>query len=207
MKAGPGALILAGGGSRRMGRDKAWLALDGQPLLARIAGVLAPRCAPIVVSAAPGQRLPMSADIELLRVDDPQVDAGPLVGAVAGLERLAAAGAAQAYLSSCDAAALAGVHVDFMLAALAARADAPALIPVDAEGRRHPLAAAVRVEPILARGRALLAAGEARLQSLLAEAATIGVDALPEPLVLAPCNTEAQWRALSDALALRTRAR
>jgi molybdenum cofactor guanylyltransferase len=30
-----GAVILAGGESKRMGRDKAWLEVDGQPLLAR----------------------------------------------------------------------------------------------------------------------------------------------------------------------------
>jgi molybdopterin-guanine dinucleotide biosynthesis protein A len=34
------AVILAGGRSRRMGRDKAWLEVDGQPLLARALAVL-----------------------------------------------------------------------------------------------------------------------------------------------------------------------
>ncbi len=34
------AAIVAGGRSRRMGRDKAWIAFDGRPLVARVADVL-----------------------------------------------------------------------------------------------------------------------------------------------------------------------
>ena len=35
-----GAVILAGGESRRMGRDKAWLEVNGRPLIGRGLGVV-----------------------------------------------------------------------------------------------------------------------------------------------------------------------
>jgi molybdopterin-guanine dinucleotide biosynthesis protein A len=35
------AAIMAGGKSKRMGQDKAWIELDGEPLIARVASVLA----------------------------------------------------------------------------------------------------------------------------------------------------------------------
>ena len=200
-----GALILAGGGSLRMGRDKAWLDLDGRPLLIHVLTRLAPRCSPLVIGAAPGQELPPWDGIPELeavtieRVDDPSVDAGPLVGVAGGLARLDALGVSRAYVSSCDAAGLSPGHVAFMLEGLEQlRREDPgvsALVPMDAEGRRHPLAAAVVVKPMLARAQALLDAGEARLQLWVDEARTVPAAALPDPLVLEPCNTPQQWRA------------
>ncbi len=81
-------LILAGGRSVRMGRDKAWLEIDGMPLVERVARRLLPLAGEIVFSAndpAPfGElvaRLPIPAQV----VGDIFPDAGPLAGLHAGL--------------------------------------------------------------------------------------------------------------------------
>jgi molybdopterin-guanine dinucleotide biosynthesis protein A len=194
----PAAIVLAGGGSRRMGRDKAWLELDGRPLLARVIELLGRRCSPIVVSTRPGRALPELVGIEPWRVDDPTPDAGPLVGLHAALERLRAAGIETAYLSSCDAAGLSERHVEFMLERLRSSAGAIAAVPVESDGRRHPLAAAIAVEPMHARASAQLAAGASRLQTLFDDPRVVEVPIteLPDPEVLAPCNTPQQWAAL-----------
>ena len=77
------AVILAGGQSRRMGRDKAWLPLDGQPLLARqiaLVRELAP--ADIFISGR------ADTDYSVLGcpvLTDEFADAGPLAGIAAGL--------------------------------------------------------------------------------------------------------------------------
>lgn len=187
------AIVLAGGGSRRMGRDKAWLEIEGRPLLAWVIEILARRCGPIVISARPGQSLPDIAGVE--RVDDPVADAGPLVGVHAACERLEARGVNRAYLSSCDAAALSESHVEFMLGRL--RPPAIAAVPIDLESRRHPLASAIEVAAIRARCWAQLEAGDHRLQSLLSgpEVIAVPIAELPDPAVLAPCNTPEEWAA------------
>jgi molybdenum cofactor guanylyltransferase len=81
-------LILAGGRSARMGRDKAWLEIDGLPLVERVARRLLPLAGEIVFSAndAPRfddlvARLPVPAQV----VADIFPDAGPLAGLHAGL--------------------------------------------------------------------------------------------------------------------------
>jgi molybdenum cofactor guanylyltransferase len=203
MEKGAAAIVLAGGGSRRMGRDKAWLELDGRPLLARVIELLARRCSPIVISTRPGQRLPEFDElepweVEPWRVEDPEPDAGPLVGLQAALERLAAHGVARAYLGSCDAAGLSERHVDFMLERLQADPTAIAAVPIDDERRRHPLAAAIDVAGLLERATAQLAAGQHRLQALFdgPDIIDVPIAELPDPEALAPCNTPQEWAAL-----------
>jgi molybdopterin-guanine dinucleotide biosynthesis protein A len=197
------AIVLAGGSSRRMGQDKAWLELDGQPLLARVIEVLAGRWGPIVVSARPGQTLPDL--VGAWRIDDPVPDAGPLIGVHAALEWLDVRGVTMAYLTSCDAAGLSERHVTFMLERLRSRDGAIAAVPVDIDGRRHPLAAALAVASMRARAKAQLTAGDLRLQSLAQGPEVVEVPRaeLPDPEVLAPCNTPQEWAQLLTRLAAR----
>ena len=199
-----GALVLAGGASSRMGRDKASLELGGRSLLARVLDCLGTCCAPLVVSARAGQVLP-ALERAYLRVDDPVAGAGPLVGLVAGLGRLAELGVAEAYVGACDAAALSEAHVEFMLARLQAGTGAAA-VPREPAGFVHPLAAAVRVRPMLERARAALDADQRRLQQLFRAPGIdqVGVGELPDTGVLAPCNTPEQLRELSSRLGLPT---
>lgn len=77
------AVILAGGQSRRMGQDKAWLDIGGQPLLAHVAGRLRGLAAEIlVVRAAPTIPLP---ELPARVVEDQYLGMGPLAGLHAGL--------------------------------------------------------------------------------------------------------------------------
>ena len=81
-----GAVVLAGGRSRRMGRDKALLLIAQETYLERTVRVLASLAQPIVVVAAPGQRLPELVDIEVVRDEVPFE--GPLMGLLRGLRAL-----------------------------------------------------------------------------------------------------------------------
>ncbi|MGH3073536.1 MAG: NTP transferase domain-containing protein, partial [Gaiellales bacterium] len=57
-----GAIVLAGGGSTRMGEPKALLDWEGSPLVVHVARVVAAAAAPVVVVGAPGQELPALPD-------------------------------------------------------------------------------------------------------------------------------------------------
>lgn len=73
------AVVLAGGASRRMGRDKARLVVDGERLVDRIVAALAPLGGNVVVAAG-ARPLPGLATVP----DTPGLD-GPLSGMIAGL--------------------------------------------------------------------------------------------------------------------------
>ena len=77
-------LILAGGRSLRMGRDKATLEYDGEPMLLRVARLLGEACDEILVASGDGERLEAFG---LPQVRDAAPAAGPLGGLVAGLDR------------------------------------------------------------------------------------------------------------------------
>lgn len=77
-------IVLAGGKSRRMGRDKAWIELGGQPLIVRVVERLRRVCDEIVVVAndfGPLQNL----DVVLVR--DAFPGSGSLGGIYTGLEK------------------------------------------------------------------------------------------------------------------------
>lgn len=77
-------LVLAGGGSARMGRDKAVLRLGGRTLVDRAVAVLADCCDPVLIASGDGRRL-TGPGVE--QVADRPPGAGPLAGILAGLER------------------------------------------------------------------------------------------------------------------------
>lgn len=79
------AAILAGGRSRRMGRDKARLDLAGSSFLERAAALLREVCGEVVLACGPEPRY---ADLGLSLALDGEPDGGPLAGLIAGLEAL-----------------------------------------------------------------------------------------------------------------------
>lgn len=77
--------VLAGGQSRRMGRDKATLSHEGRPLWERQAAILRETGAdPVAIVRAPGQA-PLGLPEDLLLWHDTAVGAGPLAGLHAAL--------------------------------------------------------------------------------------------------------------------------
>ena len=65
---GATAIVLAGGRSSRMGRPKALLPFDDEPLVSHVVTTLAALFADIVVVASPGQDLP-AMPVTLVRDD------------------------------------------------------------------------------------------------------------------------------------------
>lgn len=147
---GVAGVVLCGGHSRRMGRDKASLAFGDETLLQRTVRILSEVVSPIAVVAAPGQALPPLAD-DVIVAHDEVADRGPLEGIAAGL-RAVARHAGAAYVSSCDVPLLTPAFVRHVIGQLA---DHEIAVPV-ADGFHHPLAAVYRTA-VLAHVDALLA--------------------------------------------------
>ena len=140
MSATTAAIVLAGGRSTRMGREKATLDWHGSTLLRRAVGIVA-RCVdgPVVVVRAAGQDLPpLPAGVEL--ATDEREARGPLQGIAAGLQALA--GRAEiVFVTGVDAPLLHPALVAHVIASL--QADDDVALP-HAHGFPHPLAAAYR---------------------------------------------------------------
>lgn len=139
-------LVLAGGASRRMGRDKATLEVDGERLVDRAVRLLGAVTRLVVVVRGPVRRLgPVAPEgVRVVEIDDP--GAGPLGAVVRGLDTLACpphalpADAPAAILAVDQAAPNAAV-----LRRLAERLGrSPAVVPL-VDGRPEPLHAVVRV--------------------------------------------------------------
>lgn len=147
-------IILAGGLSTRMGRDKATLPWENGDLLHAVAAALAPACRRLIVVSNTARTLHFTAQV----VPDNYPHMGPLAGLEAGL---AASEAELNFLAACDMPFLTPAVVRY-LAQCAARWDA-AVPWVD--GRYHPLCASYR-RTCLSPVRALLAAGRRRVIDL-----------------------------------------
>lgn len=123
------AIILAGGESSRMGRDKAALPLNGRPLLQTVIDAVQPLFAHTLVSV----REPR-AGIALQQVCDAQTGAGPLAGLVSAIEKSATP---WAFVVACDMPFISPAVIE-RLAAL--RGANQAVVPM-AAGHAQPLLA------------------------------------------------------------------
>jgi molybdopterin-guanine dinucleotide biosynthesis protein A len=175
--------VLLGGASRRMGRDKAWLPIDGVPCAVRVARALAGACETVWLvggaapDAAPGHRVP-----------DPAGPRCALRGLVGALE---ASRAAHVLVVATDLPWVSPA----LLSALGAAPTADAVVPRDARGP-HPLCARYARATVLAAARPRLAdATDLSLRGLLAAVHTVWLegDALargdPDGTALTNVNT------------------
>lgn len=171
------AIVLAGGRSTRMGRDKAAIVLAGRTLLQRAVDAVEDLVDEIVLVGAPGRALPpVASDRPLRAVSDPVEGEGPLAGLLAGL---AATEVERCLVVGCDQPALAPALLRVLLERLDGARSASPLV----DGRPQPLVSAVRrevrgdLEARFARGeRALRALTEVEGADLVPEAAWRAAD-------------------------------
>ncbi len=129
------AIILAGGKSQRMGRDKASLLLGEQTLLERVAATMQQVFPLVIVSVRQ-----LRPDIDLPQVcDEPaehgkQASAGPLAGLAAGLAQITTP---WAFVVACDMPFVAAAMVELLAKS---RSGHQAVVPV-VQGHQQPLAA------------------------------------------------------------------
>lgn len=168
-------VVLAGGESRRMGRDKAGLPFyrrdvgsaggiaggsGATTLVEHVVDVVGQSCEPVFVMAAPGQPLPT---LEVRVVRDELRGLGPLPATGRGLRLAAEAGARFAFVCAVDMPFLTSDLIDDLVRR-AAETNAEVVLPWD--GRSHYLAAVYRVE-LADRVETLVASGERKMSALI----------------------------------------
>ena len=197
------AVVLAGGASRRMGRDKATLVHPGSgpgqarrvTMVEHVVSVVAARCAPVIVVAAPGQALPELTGVQVLR--DEIRGIGPLLAAGRGLRLAAEAGCARAFVCAVDMPYLTVDLIEELSRrgsgdeAAGDEGEADVVLPWD--GRDHYLAGVYRTA-LAATIDALVDAGERRMRALTDTVVTRRVVLSPGSRVLTNLNTEADLR-------------
>ncbi len=162
-----GAIILCGGLSRRMGRDKATLPFGSELMLQRIVRILGSVVddRAIVVVAARDQKLP-ALPANILVVADKHPDRGPLEGLSSGLQAMPDDVEA-IYLASCDSPFPVPEFVTAMFESLGEHDIA---VPFD-EAHHYPFAAAY-CPRVLSVVESLLRSNCLRLQILFEQAST-----------------------------------
>ena len=156
-----GAIILCGGHSSRMGRDKSTLPFGPELMLQRVVRLISQIVDPdkIVVVAASQQILPaIPAPVQVTH--DERQDRGPLQGLAAGLRKVGTDFDA-VYVSSCEVPLLVPAFVKQMFESLGEHQVA---VPYDGQ-RHHPLAAVYRPK-ILGDIQSLLDSDQLRVKAL-----------------------------------------
>ena len=126
-------LVLAGGQSRRMGRDKAYLEFEGETLIQRAISRVEPQVDVLGLSTGPNkERL---SEIDLPRIFDLEPSEGPACGILAGLAWARASGGMSARLVTIP---IDCPHIPFdLVRKLSAEEDG--VIFASSGGRHHPV--------------------------------------------------------------------
>lgn len=177
------AFVLAGGGSRRMGRDKALLLLDGEPMAARVARAGA-EAAGRVFLVGPAERY---AHLGFPCLEERFPGLGPLSGLDAALR----SGEAEwCLLLACDMPGLQAASLRLLLDA-AENSACDAVVTTSAGGRPEPLCAAyhARLAPLAEQN---IRSGRLALHDLLSMIRWAPFPA-PRPDFAANVNTPEEW--------------
>jgi molybdopterin-guanine dinucleotide biosynthesis protein A len=185
-------VVLAGGESRRMGRDKATLPVPGgtTTLVEHVAGIVGQRCEPVFVMAAQGQPLP-ALRARIMR--DESRAQGPLPATGRGLHAAAEAGARLAFVCAVDMPLVTADLIDDLVR-LAVETNAEVVSPWD--GRSHYLAAVYRTD-LADRIDRLVAAGERKMSTLI-DASDAQQIVLSDSRPMANVNTTADLQILAQ---------
>jgi molybdopterin-guanine dinucleotide biosynthesis protein A len=180
--------ILAGGQSRRMGRDKAALLIQGEPLLRRTARLLR-TITPDVAIIGPTERAALAPDVPV--IPDRWPNQGPLGGIATALQALAG-----------EVVLVVGCDMPFLnpalLSAMISLAPGYDAVVVRTDGRAHPLHAVYqrRCLPVL---KEQLLAGDLQVRRFLARLAVHFVEGAeldrfdPRHLSTFNANTPEEW--------------
>jgi molybdenum cofactor guanylyltransferase len=164
--------VLAGGRSRRFGRDKLVEEIDGRPLLHHPVLRLLDVCDRVVVVIGPEiEEPPMPAGASVAFARDSIADEGPLRGLAAGLQ---VADATWAVVAGGDMPDIQPRVLREMLRA--AQETAAVAVVLSDGGDARPLPIVVRTEPAADAAAVLLGGGRRRLRDLLSAVRTVVVD-------------------------------
>jgi molybdopterin-guanine dinucleotide biosynthesis protein A len=179
--AGCTGVVLAGGASRRMGRDKAAIVLGGETLLqrtARVLGQIFPRVLQVGragTEAGPGG---------IAFLNDYRPARGPVSGIAAAL---AASESRWIFVAACDMPRLEAAFIEELWRRAEDGSDCAAIVPV-VEGQEHPLCAFYAAR-LAAMARRAVDGGELSARAFAAAAGARRVAFAPdEPLAAALAN-------------------
>lgn len=167
----PGAIILCGGASRRMGSEKHLLPIGDEVFLQRICRSYAEVTETIVVVAAAGQTMPeLPKSVTVTRDEVP--DQGPLAGLATGMAALRqlSDNTSAAWAATCDAPFVNTAVLTYLYAQLAEHE----AVHVKQRDGLHAFPAVFRLS-VESTIRDLLAKGQRRMQDLLQTLSTVCV--------------------------------
>ncbi len=188
-----GAILLAGGQSSRMGRDKAGLQIGGQTLLERLIRTVSPLVSHIVTMLSFEQKLPFIPPTLRNLIDagrDSKAGQGPMRGIVDALPLLSS-NVNIVFVLTCDLPYLTTAWLMTMQQSLSRDID---IVCADNNGFINPLIAVYRKD-VLSRAPDILASGQRSCLALLNEQSLIRLPAPPNnPLVCQDINTPEEYQ-------------
>lgn len=186
----PHGFVLAGGQSRRMGRDKAMLQFDGQPLLVRQLNLLRPYVGSVAVLGSAGAYDFLTDPV----LPDQMPGRGPLAAILTGLGHSCVD---WSIFIACDMPLLQSEFIELLLCFIA-RSNADAIVPLT-HSRWQPLCAAYRkssirpIREVLGEGNSAVVQALPRLRVDVITEGDLATARLPES-IFENVNRLEDWR-------------